>query len=216
MELTLDATEVVAYQRRLRDDGTPEPQPLDVHDLHKIWERGNVRRPLPPNYSENHKIDLVRTERKWKAFCNTLGINDWKSAIRTVLFQNRGLAEAFLLYLMRISGQRKRPHISAQSSIRAYSRKLNGLVRKYTGREPEAELVQHLYKVVVSELSPTFGLRREPKVKPTIGPDLFIYHLHFLWAKDVTKALSISHPQAAMRSSKYISHHQQVDKHYRY
>lgn len=60
-------------------------------------------------------------------------------------------------------------------------------MKKYTGREPEAELVQHLYKVVVSEITPTFGLRREPKVKPTMGPDLFVYHLQFLWAKDASR-----------------------------
>ena len=105
MDITLSAAEIEAYQRRLREEETPEPEPLDVDDLRKVWDRGNERQPLPPNYSLNHKVDLGRVERMWKLFCRTLKIDDWKSAIRTISFQNRGLAEAFLLYLIRVSKQ---------------------------------------------------------------------------------------------------------------
>ena len=91
MDITLSSAEIEAYQKRLREEETPEPEPLDVDDLRKVWDRGNKRRPLPPNYSLNHKVDLVRIERMWKLFCKTLKIDDWKSAIRTISFQNRGL-----------------------------------------------------------------------------------------------------------------------------
>lgn len=57
MTLDLDADLVEAYQSRLRQQETWEPEPLDVNELRSFLEGGNVRRPLPPNFSDNHKID---------------------------------------------------------------------------------------------------------------------------------------------------------------
>ena len=76
--------------------------------------------------------------------------------------------------------------IEAESSIRVHVRKLGGLYRKYKGCLPERSLMDHLRNVIRSETTKTWKLRCEPKIKPIIGPDFFIYHLYYHYVRDTS------------------------------
>ena len=59
--------------------------------------------------------------------------------------------------------------------------------KKYVGRSVDLELRDHFKNFSVSYVGPKFGLRKEPKVKATMGPDLFVYEQHFLSARDTSR-----------------------------
>lgn len=67
-----------------------------------------------------------------------------------------------------------------------HMRKLGGLYKKYNGCPPEKSLMDHLRNVIRSEITQKWALRREPKIKPIIGPDFFMYHLYYLWVHDTS------------------------------
>ncbi len=71
MALTED--KVARYQQQLREQETPEPESPNAQELQDVWRHGNQRRPVPPNYSDNHKVDIVNLERQWIQFCKTMG-----------------------------------------------------------------------------------------------------------------------------------------------
>ena len=179
----LDPSRIKQYQRELRDEKTPEPEPLESQELHDIWKQGNRRRPVPPRLSDRHKADLVKLKHRWIAFAEKSGHRDWKGLIKTLSYKNKGLGESFMHYLLREAEMQKNP-IKSESAIRVHTRKLGGLYRKYNGRPPERSLMDHLRPVVRSEITSKWKLRREPKVKLIMGPDFFMYHLYFLWVRD--------------------------------
>ena len=181
----LDPSKIEQYRQELRDDETPEPEPLEDQELHDVWQHGNRRRPVPPNLSDNHKASLVGLKHRWIVFATRLGHQDWKSLIKTLSFENKGLGESFIRYLMRQAELDGTP-IKCKSAIRVHTRKLGGLYKKYAGYPPERSLMDHLRNVARSEITPKWGLRREPKIKPTMGPDFFIYHLNFRWVRDTS------------------------------
>ncbi|KAJ2897779.1 hypothetical protein MKZ38_004402 [Zalerion maritima] len=95
MELDKGRTE--QYQRQLREDETPEPEPWRPQELENSWARGNARRPLPPNHSDNHKASLYRLQQRWLSFCERMGRRaDWKALLKTLTFDNKGLGESFI------------------------------------------------------------------------------------------------------------------------
>ena len=55
------------------------------------------------------------------------------------------------------------------------------MYRKYKGYLPDRSLIDHLRNIIRSETTKTWGLRREPKNKPIIGSDFFIYHFYYRW-----------------------------------
>jgi hypothetical protein len=63
----------------------------------------------------------------------------------------------------------------------------HGLFHGYTGHQVDPALRDHWRDFYVSFTGPEFGLRKEPKVKATMGPDLFMYQQHFLWARDTSR-----------------------------
>jgi hypothetical protein len=60
------------------------------------------------------------------------------------------------------------------------------LYRRYNAHPPERSLMDHLRNVIRSEITRKWALRREPKIKPIMGPDFFMYHLYFLWVRDTS------------------------------
>lgn len=46
--------------------------------------------------------------------------------------------------------------------------------------------MDHLRNVIRSDISRKWALRCEPKIKPIMGPDFFMYHLHFFWVRDTS------------------------------
>ncbi|KAI0122056.1 hypothetical protein F4814DRAFT_438190 [Daldinia grandis] len=99
----LDRTERIRGQ--LVELKVPEAPPsLSSKELQYFWDRGNKRRPLPPNPADNTKALVMRLD------CN-----------------NRGLAESLARYLMR----RTKSRIRALSTIRLYLRQLSAIYRKY-------------------------------------------------------------------------------------
>lgn len=46
--------------------------------------------------------------------------------------------------------------------------------------------MDHLQNVIRSDITRKWALRREPKIKPIMGPDFFMYYLHFLWVRDTS------------------------------
>ncbi|RYO82366.1 hypothetical protein DL766_004754 [Monosporascus sp. MC13-8B] len=183
--MELDKARIEQYQRQLREDETPEPEPWRPQELENSWARGNARRPLPPNHSDNHKVSLYRLQQRWLSFCERMGRRaDWKALLKTLTFDNKGLGESFIRYLMRDSDlRRKRCTINSENSIRVYTRRLGGLYKKYTAEPWDDNLRDHLRQYAKILITPKWKLRREPKAKPIMGPDFFIYHIHFLWTR---------------------------------
>ncbi|KAJ2902465.1 uncharacterized protein MKZ38_000594 [Zalerion maritima] len=161
----LDLSKIEQYRQELRDDETPEPEPLEDKELHDIWQHGNRRRPVPPNLSDNHKANLVGLKHRWIIFATRLGHQDWKSLIKTLSFENKGLGELFMRYLMR-RAELDGTSIKYESAIRVNTRKLGGLYKKYAGHPFETSLRDHLRKVA--------------------RPDFFIYYLNFRWVCDTS------------------------------
>lgn len=175
---------IARYQQQLRDDETPEPEPLQAQELHDVWQRGNERRPMPPNLSLRYKAELVNLEQRWKDFAAELG-QPWKPLIKTLTFENKGLGESFMHYLKRRVDRDGRP-FTAQRAVRVRVRQLGTLYRKYTAQEPERQLMNHLRDLILVAHTRKWGLRREPKLKPTMGVDFFLNHIHFRWVRDTT------------------------------
>lgn len=186
--MELDQARIEQYQRRLRKDETPEPEPWRPQELEDSWARGNARRPLPPNHSDNHKVSLYRLQQRWHSFCAKLGKRaEWKALLKTLTFDNKGLGESFIRYLMRDSDLRRNGcTINSENSIRVYTRRLGGLYKKYTAESWDNNLRDYLRQYSKILITPKWKLRREPKAKPTMGPDFFIYHIHFLWVHDTS------------------------------
>ncbi|KAM5348918.1 hypothetical protein ACJ41O_008741 [Fusarium nematophilum] len=186
--MELDKARIEQYQRQLREDETPEPEPWRPQELENSWARGNARRPLPPNHSDNHKASLYRLQQRWLSFCERMGRRaDWKALLKTLTFDNKGLGESFIRYLMRDSDLRRNGcTINSENSIRVYTRRLGGLYKKYTAEPWDDNLRDHLRQYAKILITPKWKLRREPKAKPTMGPDFFIYHIHFLWVHDTS------------------------------
>lgn len=172
------------YQQQLRDDETPDPEPLEAQELHDVWERGNKRRPVPPNLSHRYKAELVDLEQRWKDFAASLG-KPWKPLIKSLTFENKGLGESFMHYLKKRADLDGKP-FTAQSAVRVRTRQLGSLYRKYTARRPERPLMDHLRDLILVSHTRKWGLRREPKLKPTMGVDFFLNHIHFRWVRDTT------------------------------
>lgn len=64
-----------AIAQQLREEETPEPEPLDGQELQDVWQRGNQRRLLPKTLSDHHKSDLVLLKYRWVrslCFCSVL------------------------------------------------------------------------------------------------------------------------------------------------
>lgn len=180
----LDSSRIERYRQELHDKETPEPEPLEAQELHDVWQRGNQRRPVPPKLSDSHKADLVDLKHRWIAFAAKMGHEDRKGLIKTLNYENKGLGESFIRYTMRKAVLRGKP-ITSENAIRVVMRKLGGLYTKlYKAHQPERLLMNHLRDVIRSETRYLRALRRELKIKPTMGVDFFIYHLFFLWVRD--------------------------------
>ena len=63
---------------------------------------------------------------------------------------------------------------------------LRELYNKHTSEYLDSRVRVHLLAVARSEITPKFGLRREPKRKNVIGPHAFIYLAYFRWVPDTT------------------------------
>ncbi|KAK0702690.1 hypothetical protein B0H67DRAFT_499916, partial [Lasiosphaeris hirsuta] len=68
-------------------------------------------------------------------FAATVGHPDWRTLIKTLRYENKGLGEVFVRYLIRQAELRVKP-IQAESTIHVHMRKLDGLYRKYKQPKP--------------------------------------------------------------------------------
>jgi len=176
---TLDPALADRVRARLAELQPPEsenPLPLTAEELQHFVDRGNSRRPLPPNHSDNTKVNVVEGEDQWIGFCASLPAKpEWKTHVQTLSWENRGLVDAFLRYLMR----REKSRIRSLGAVRVYLRQLWQLHRKYTGNHLSKQLRDHALSVAKLEIVPKFGLRVEPKRKNHLGPGGFTYLAHF-------------------------------------
>ncbi|KAI8723207.1 hypothetical protein NCS52_00176100 [Fusarium sp. LHS14.1] len=109
----------------------------------------------------------------------------WKALLKTLTFDNKGLGGSFIRYFMRDSDLRRNGcTINSENSIRVYPRRPGGLYKKYTAEPWDHNLRNHLRQYAKILITPKWKLRREPEAKPTMGPDFFLYHIHFLWVHD--------------------------------
>ncbi len=178
---TMDHGLIGRIQAQLAELEAPEAPPLTSEELQYIWDRGNNRRPLRPNHSENYKLNLVDGQRRWIKFCKDLhGSSDWKPLPKTLSWENRGLAESFARFCMR----RDKSRISSESTIRLYLRQLSALFKKYAGQDLEDKVRDHFLAVAKREITVLFGLRVEPKRKRVLSPSGFTYLAHFSWVRD--------------------------------
>jgi len=180
----MDQALVDRVRARLAERQPPEnPPPLTAEELQHFVDRGNCRRPLPRNHSDNYKVNLVGAEDRWIGFCASLPTQPkWKDHIKTLSWENRGTVDGFLRYVMR----RRRARIGTLSAVRVYLRELWALYCKYTGDCLSEKLKNHALSVAKLEIAPKFGLRVEPKKKNHLGPGGFTYLAHFRWVRDTT------------------------------
>lgn len=177
----MDNSQISRIRAQLAEQEEPDAPPLTVEELQYIQDRGNARRPLPPNHSDNYKANVADGTRRWKAFCEFLPDKSaWKDHLKTLSWDNKGLPEAFARYLMR----RPKARIRTESTIREYLRQLSAAYHKYTGHELEERLRDHFVAVARLEITPKFGLRVEPKAKRVLDPSGFTYLAHFRWVRD--------------------------------
>lgn len=166
---------------QLEEQEAPEPPRLTSDELQYFWDRGNKRRPLPPNRADNTKVNIAEATKRWCAFCQALPrAPAWKPLLKTLNWDNRGLFDAFSRYVMR----REKSRVSALATIKVYFRQLSAVYRKYTGEHLELRLRDYFVTVAKQEIEKLFGLRREPKRKGVLDPPGFMYLAHFRWVRD--------------------------------
>jgi len=107
----MDLNQIDRIRGQLAELDVPDaPPPLTSEELQHFWDRGNKRRPLPPNRADNTKVSIVDGTRRWTAFCEALpGAPTWKPLVKTLSWDNRGLAEAVARELMRREKSRMAP-----------------------------------------------------------------------------------------------------------
>ena len=177
----MDPAQIRRIREELAEQDIPEAPPLTAEELQYVWDRGNSRRPIPPNFSDNTKVNIARATQQWRKFCKSLPQQPaWKPLVKTLSWDNKGLAESFARYLMR----RPKARVTTESTIRLYLRQLSAVFKKYTGGELEVRVRDHFVHVAKQELRHKFGLRREPKRKNVLDPSGFTYLAHFSWVRD--------------------------------
>ncbi len=159
---------------------TPAEVPLTSDELHHIYHRGNERRPLPPDRAHNTIVNLVVAEKRWRSFCaffrDPQG-RGWKTVLRALCWEEKGIADAFALWFMRRRGAR----IRSLAIPRRYLRDLSALYFRFQGSELDERVRGHMLQTAKQELAPKFGLRTEPKRKNILGPRGFTYLGHFTY-----------------------------------
>lgn len=157
---------------------TPAAVPLTSTKLHNIYKRGNERRALPPSRADNTIFNIVVAEKRWRSFCNFFEDpqgRDWKTLLRALCWEEKGITEAFARWFIRRKGTR----IRTLSTTRRYLRDLLALYARFQGSELHARLRGHILQTAKQEIAPKFGLRTEPKRKNILGPRGFTYLIHF-------------------------------------
>ena len=61
---SMDLALVNRVQARLAERETPQHRPLTSEELQDYVDRGNRRRPLPPNNADNSKVNIVDGENR--------------------------------------------------------------------------------------------------------------------------------------------------------
>ncbi|KAJ9149958.1 FluG domain-containing protein, partial [Pleurostoma richardsiae] len=168
-------------QAQLAERDRPEEPPLTAEELADAQEEGNERPPYGAHFSDKYKALIVEAEDRWISFCATLKPQpEWKAHLKTLTWENKGLGEGFARFVMRKEGSR----IGVENSIRFYSRMLWRIYRKHVGMEVDERVKDHILNHIQIEVTPLYGLRREPKEKSHIGPAAFTYLCHFRWVRD--------------------------------
>lgn len=61
----IDLDQIERIRGQLAELDVPEaPPPLTSEELQYFWDRGNKRRPLPPNHADNTKVNIVDGTRR--------------------------------------------------------------------------------------------------------------------------------------------------------
>jgi hypothetical protein len=175
-----------AAAERVRDQlaawPTPTALPLTSVELHNIYIRGNKRRPLPPDRADNTIVNIVHAEKRWRsfyAFFEDPQGRGWKTLLRALCWEEKGIADAFARWFMRRNGAR----IRSLGTPRRYLRDLSALYFRFQGSELDERVRGHMLQTAKQELAPKFGLRTEPKRKKILGPRGFTYLVHYTWVR---------------------------------
>ncbi len=131
----LDPDKIARYRQLLREEETPEPEPITREELHDVWTKGNESAPVGPKHSDNYKANLVDLEQRWIRFCAKIGKSDWEAEIKTRSSENKGLGKAFLCYFMREAELRNGRSVTSENAVVVPTRRLGSLYHKYTGKK---------------------------------------------------------------------------------
>ncbi|EEU40131.1 uncharacterized protein NECHADRAFT_76100 [Fusarium vanettenii 77-13-4] len=186
--MELDKARIERYQRQLREDETQSQShgaPKNSKTAGRVAMLDDLYLPI-----------LLTTTKSAFIACSSDGSAsakgwadgaDWKALLKTLTFDNKDLGGSFIRYLMRDYNLRWNGcTINSENSMQVYTRRLRGLYKKYTAEPWDDNLRDHLRQYAKILITPKWKLRREPKAKPTMGPDFFIYHIHFLWVHDTS------------------------------
>ncbi|KAF2179594.1 hypothetical protein K469DRAFT_693963 [Zopfia rhizophila CBS 207.26] len=147
----------------------------------------NDDRAFPQKFLDEGHIQHEEAKRHSQRVLRSVARRTSLEVLKTLSWDNRGLAEAFAQYLMR----REKSRIGTLSTIRLYLRQLSAVYRKYTGEHLESRLRDHFVAVAKLKITRLFGLRQEPKHKKVLNPSGFTYLAHFRWVRDKKTTVKI-------------------------
>ncbi|OAA68466.1 FluG domain-containing protein [Niveomyces insectorum RCEF 264] len=149
---------------------------LSVEELQQTWACGNDDGEARPEFSDAYKLSIIKGQRRWQSFCEFMRFSDWRSALKGISFEDKGLIDSFIRYLVKNDGSK----IKTRSTVDQYMRQLYAVYRKYTGQDID----ERFYKHVKATIAKYTHLQTEQSEKHFIGPDAFLYLAHFRWVRD--------------------------------
>jgi len=119
--------------------------------------------------------------------------------LKTLSWDNRGLAESFAKYLVR----RPKNRVGAKSTVCRYLRDLSAVFNKYSGKGLKERVQDYFLTFAKVEITRKFGLRVEPKRKEALNPSGFTCIAHFSWVWDRGQSCPLPISQVSTPKRRY-------------
>jgi hypothetical protein len=118
---------------------------------------------------------VVDPQARWIAFVQGLpGQYDWQSLLLSASWAKKSIGEAFLVILVQ-SAMDKGPSITARERHSGLHAGVQQLLQEVCRQISGSGGRTHYRTFAQGFMTSHEGLRREPKKKPCMGPELFVY-----------------------------------------
>jgi len=142
---------------------TPRPPALTAPELQDTISRGNERKPLAPDDSDNYLVSQVRTKKRWIRFCNTLDDKpDWLALLKSLSLDNKGFCEGFVRFCIRENEHKfGKQNVKEETTPLYYLRLLDRLYRNSTLQHLDPHLREHVRSIIHVEIIHIHALNRD-------------------------------------------------------